>query len=63
MEVKSDFKRWAETFIGLNNDHFDENTSKWFSNLCSRYSDKKIDENLYFLFCRTRFHRGSRDFF
>ena len=25
MEVKSDFKRWAETFIGLNNDHFDDN--------------------------------------
>jgi len=25
MEVKSDFKRWAETYIGLNNDHFDEN--------------------------------------
>ena len=34
----------------------------WFSNLCKRYSVKKIDENLHFLFCRTRFHRGGWDF-
>ena len=34
MEVKSDFKRWAETYIGLNNDHFDENITNVVLLIC-----------------------------